>query len=84
MGAIVERAIELMKSTKYAAAIDMGYADQGVISRWCSGLERPHIDKLIGLPGFAGALIIALAERPEIDPLSIAEVQTVVKVRRRA
>lgn len=77
VGRTVERAIELLGITKQDAAHEMGYADQGVVSRWCSATERPLFDKLFAIHGFRSAWIIALAERDD----SI-ECETVVRVSR--
>lgn len=78
IGGLVERALALCGLTKQEAAFRMGYSDSGVISRWCSGTERPLFDKLHTLPGFANAWVVALAERdPQMD------VATIVTIRRR-
>jgi transcriptional regulator with XRE-family HTH domain len=77
VGRRVERALSLARLTQQEAAYAMGYADQGVVSRWCSGLERPHFDKLYALDGFTIAWVLALAEgTPEID------VETTIRIRR--
>lgn len=65
VGQSVERALVLAKVTKQEAAFGMGYEDQGVVSRWISGLERPLFDKLFALKGFRKAWILALAEQDE-------------------
>ena len=63
IGRLVERALELAGVSKQEAAHHMGYADQGVVSRWCSAVERPLFDKLFGIDGFELAWIVAMAER---------------------
>lgn len=63
VGRRVARAFELMGLTKQDAAFRMGYSDAGTVSRWCSGLERPHFDKLNVLDGFEDAYVLATAER---------------------
>lgn len=63
VGRWVERAFELMGLKKQDAAWRMGYSDSGVVSRWCSGTERPLFDKLIAIDGFEDAWLLALAER---------------------
>ncbi len=63
VGQSVERALAIAGIAKQEAAGRMGYADQGTVSRWCSGLERPHFDKLFDLDGFEEAWIKARAER---------------------
>lgn len=79
IGRLVERALDLASVTKQDAAFQMGYTDQGALSRWCSGVERPLFDKLFIVDGFEDAWLVALAERnPQM------EVETVVKIRRRA
>lgn len=77
VGRDVERAIVLMGITKQEAAFRMRYDDSGVVSRWCSGRERPLFDKLYALKGFKAAWVIAIAEQtPEL------EAETFVRVRR--
>lgn len=63
IGQLVERALVLAGISKQHAAYAMHYADQGTVSRWCSGLERPCFDKLLTLEGFDVAYILAMAER---------------------
>lgn len=78
VGTRVERALELAGISKQTAAHDMGYSDQGVVSRWCSGIERPQFDKLNTLDGFEDAYIVALAEKnPRVT------LETVVRLKRR-
>lgn len=79
IGARVERALALAGVSKQDAAFRMGYADQGAVSRWCSGLERPLFDKLFLIDGFPDAWIVALAEQN-----SRMEVVTEIRVRRTA
>lgn len=79
IGHSVERALDLAGLTKQEAAFAMGYTDQGVISRWCSGTERPLFDKLYAIEGFEEAWIQARAERNRN-----IEIQTVVTIRRRS
>ena len=70
IGRLVERAFELMspRLTKQDAAFRLHYDDQGTISRWCSGKERPLFDKLFTIEGFKIAYVLALAEQdPAID-----------------
>lgn len=78
IGKLVERALELLGITKQDAAFRMGYSDAGTISRWCSGTERPALDKLFAIDGFRVALVLALAECTEE-----LEAETVVRVPRR-
>lgn len=76
IGALVERAFELMGITKQEAAYRMAYRDAGTVSRWCSGTERPLFDKLFGMDGFEIAYVLAIAERNHrID------VQTILTIR---
>jgi hypothetical protein len=77
IGRLVERAIALAGLTKQEAAFAMGYSDQGAVSRWCSGVERPQFDKLFVVKGFKLAWLLAIAE----DSKEI-EVETTIKVRR--
>lgn len=63
VGRRVERALELLGITKQAAAFAMGYADSGVVSRWCTAVERPLFDKLETIDGFENAYVQALAEK---------------------
>lgn len=77
IGRLVERAIKLLDLTKQDAAFQMGYADQGTVSRWCSGVERPCFDKLFVIDGFEDAWVLAIAER---NPSM--EVETTVTIRR--
>jgi len=76
VGKRVERALGLLGVTKQEAAHAMGYPDPGVVSRWCSGAERPQFDKLEMLTGWNGAYIRACAEG---DPQIVIE--TIVKIR---
>lgn len=62
VGRFVERALALMGVSKQDASYQMHYADQGTLSRWCSGLERPALDKLLTIDGFKVAYVQALAE----------------------
>jgi hypothetical protein len=79
IGLLVERAIELLHLTKQDVAFRLHYSDAGVISRWCTAVERPLFDKLWSLDGFDGALVLAIAEgNPRI------EVSTIVTIRRTA
>lgn len=64
----VERTLELLGVSKQDAAFRMGYTDPGTVSRWCSGVERPHFDKLFVLINddgltFEDAWVIATAEK---------------------
>lgn len=77
IGHSVARALEIAGITKQQAAYDMGYQDAGTVSRWCSGLERPHFDKLFTLPRVEDAWILA---RAECNPHIVVE--TVVKIPR--
>lgn len=77
IGRLVERAFQLMGITKQEAAFRLLYDDQGTISRWCSGRERPLFDKLFTIDGFEAAYVQAIAERnPHID------VTTAITIRR--
>lgn len=80
VGRRVERTFELMGITKQDAAFRMGYSDAGTVSRWCSGTERPHLDKLFQLDGFEQAWLLASAEHNA----PTMEVETIVKLRRPA
>jgi len=63
IGRRVERALALCGVTKQEAAFAMGYTDAGTVSRWCSGTERPHLDKLeAAIAGFEAAWVRAIAE----------------------
>lgn len=75
----VERALEVAGISKQEAAYQLGYADPGVVSRWCSGVERPLFDKLFALDGFLEAFIQVLAQHSPT-----MEVETLVRIRRRA
>lgn len=79
VGRRVERTFELLGITKQDAAFRMGYSDSGVVSRWCSAMERPLFDKLETIDGFEDAYTIALAEQ---NPRM--EVTTQILVRRPA
>jgi hypothetical protein len=77
IGRLVARALELMGLTQQAAAFTLGYRDQGPVSRWCRGVERPQFDKLFTLDGFRIAYVRAIAEEdPAID------VTTTITIRR--
>lgn len=62
LGERVERALAIAGVTKQEAAFQMGYSDPGVVSRWCSAVERPLLDKLFLIVGFENAWLLALAE----------------------
>jgi hypothetical protein len=63
LGQSVERALELWGKSKQETAYALGYSDPGTVSRWCSGTERPHMEKLLALDGFEEAWIKARAEK---------------------
>ena len=76
IGRSVERALVIAGLTKQEAAYQLGYSDQGVISRWCSGIERPQFDKLFELPGFEAAWIEARAEtHPAMTCRTVIEIR---------
>lgn len=77
VGRAVERALALLGMTKQEAAYAMGYSDQGVVSRWCSAVERPLFDKLFALERFEECYIVALAEK---NPA--VEVVTYIRLKR--
>jgi hypothetical protein len=79
VGQLVERALVLAGISKQVAAYEMHYADQGTVSRWCSGLERPAFDKLFALDGFRAAYVLAIAEADEQ-----MDATTVITIRRSA
>lgn len=79
VGQLVARAFELMGLSKQEIAYRLQYQDQGTISRWCSGTERPLFDKLFSLDGFDVAYVLAIAERN-----SRIAVETIVTIRRSA
>jgi len=75
----VERALEIAGVSKHDASYQMGYTDQGTVSRWCAAVERPLFDKLFIVEGFVEAFVVAIAEQhPGISA------ETVVRIRRRA
>lgn len=76
VGRLVERALILTGLTKQQAAYEMGYSDSGVVSRWCSGAERPLLDRLFLVSGFEDSWLIAQAEG---NPR--AEVERTIKLR---
>lgn len=76
VGRLVERALVLTGLTKQQAAYEMGYSDSGVVSRWCSGAERPLLDRLFLIAGFEDSWLIAQAEG---NPR--AEVERTIKLR---
>lgn len=79
VGQVITRALALLGITKQEAAYRMKYRDQGPVSRWCTGVERPLLDKLLEIDGFEEAYVEAWAERnPRI------EVETIVRIPRRA
>jgi hypothetical protein len=76
IGQTIERALELAHLTKQGVSFAMGYQDQGSLSRWMSGVERPHFDKLFAVDRFYDAWVIACAEsNPRLD------VETTIRVR---
>ena len=79
IGLLVDRALVLAGISKQDAAYRMNYADQGTVSRWCSGLERPAFDKLFTMDGFDVAWVLAMAERN-----ARIETTTVITIRRSA
>lgn len=77
VGRLVNRALELAGISKQDASFQMHYADQGSVSRWCSGLERPAFDKLFTIAGFKVAYVQALAEHD-----AQFDVTTVITIKR--
>lgn len=77
IGSLVDRALVLAGISKQEAAYRMHYANQGTVSRWCSGLERPAFDKLFTLAGFKTAYVLAIAEGD-----SQIEVTTAITIKR--
>lgn len=76
IGQSVERALAIAGLTKQDAAFQLGYSDQGVMSRWCSGIERPQFDKLFAIDGFEEAFIKARAEQhPAMTCRTVIEIQ---------
>lgn len=76
IGDDVERALALLGLTKQEAAHALGYRDAGVISRWCSGIERPQFDKLFALEGFEDAWLVVLAKRnPRMAVRTVIEIR---------
>lgn len=49
IGQALDYAIDQARTTKGALASDLKYTDQGVITRWISGSERPQLDRLKAL-----------------------------------
>lgn len=77
VGLDVEQALILLGISKQEVAGRLGYSEQSVISRWCTGLERPHFDKLFQLPGFDEAWITVRARRnPKV---TVSTVITIVE-----
>jgi len=79
IGRLVDRALVLAGVTKQDAAYRMQYADQGTVSRWCSGLERPAFDKLFTIDGFKAAYVLAIAEQD-----AAIHVKTIIEIERTA
>lgn len=77
-GRLIERALEILGSTKQQAAGAMGYEDPSALSRWIQGTENPRLAVLLKLSGFRAAFIIALAEGRD----SGVEVRTLITVAR--
>lgn len=68
IGQSIARAFEAMGITQQEAAHLMHYRDQGTVSRWCRGTERPLFDKLFALEGFEEAWLLVRAKRhPRMD-----------------
>lgn len=83
LGNLIARAFEILRLTKLQVAQELGYGEnQAPISRQCSGLERPQVERFLAeLPGFQTAFIKALAERSD-DPC--VQIEETITVRRRA
>ena len=78
VGRDVERALALLGVSQKDAAYRMGYSDQGTVSRWCAGTERPHFDKLEQIDGFEEAYMKAKAERnPRVRMRTVIEIEDV-------
>ena len=75
VGRDVERSLALLGVSQKDAAFRMGYSDQGTVSRWCAGTERPHFDKLEAIEGFDEAWLRAKAERS-----ARVKVRTVIEI----
>lgn len=77
IGRTIDRALEIAGVTKQCMSAEMGYRDQGSLSRWIAGVERPHFDKLFAVDRFYDAWIIACAEtNPRV------EVETLVRIKK--
>ena len=74
IGRDVERCFAMLGLTKQDAAYRMGYSDPGVVSRWCSGTERPLFDKLFAIEDFEDAWILIRARRnPRVRVRTVME-----------
>lgn len=81
LGRLIERSLEIAGITKGQLARSLGYGDdQSQVARWIAGVERAQIERLLALPAFCAAFVVALAEQG-VDGV---EIETVVKVRRKA
>ncbi len=78
IGGAIERGIVLARLSKQDVAYQMGYADQSALARWISGAETAQLPKLFRIEALRQSLVIALGELAE------CEVETVVRIRRRA
>lgn len=76
VGKSIERALAIAGLSQKDAAGQMGYSDQGTVSRWCAGVERPHFDKLFDLDGFEEAWMKARAEcNARVTVRTVIEIQ---------
>jgi hypothetical protein len=81
LGRVIERAIEIVGSTKQDIADALGYTDQSALSRWISGVETPQMAKLWALPQLKSGLLLAFAEAA--GDVAEIDVRTIVTVARR-
>lgn len=62
IGAAIQRALSLVGWSIKEAAGHIGIEDPSQLSRWISGKERPHLDRLFGVEALRWPLVRALAE----------------------
>jgi len=65
VGQVVDRAIERAHLTKQDVSDRMGFTDPkaSAVSRWCTGMERPHFDRLLAIEELCEPLLVELALR---------------------
>lgn len=85
LGAVIERARllagwSLKELADHLPQADGSDRDERQVAKWIAGLERPHWDVLFACVPLQQPLIIALSEL--VGPA--VEIETVVRVRRRA